>query len=115
MTDVTTPTGGTSINTPMTSIIGSVALAGAGLVVGWLASHNIIPAADVTADTALVCSLIVGAIGAGIVWFKAHMATPAAHIAAVNSDTTPGVKVVSSASASPQVNAPIPPTAPKVS
>jgi hypothetical protein len=97
------------MNTTTTSVIGSLGLALAGMIVGWLASHNIIPAADVSADTALIGSIVVGAIGAGIVWFKRNMATPAAQITAVN-QTDNGVKVVANSPANaaiPVVKAPL--------
>lgn len=94
------------MNTTTTSIVGSLALALAGMIVGWLASHNIIPSADVSTDTAAICAIIVGAIGAGIVWFKRNMATPAAHIVAVNTANN-GVKVVAATSPSPTVNIPL--------
>ena len=94
------------MNGPTTSIIGSIGLALAGVVVGWLASHNIIPAADVTADTALIGTGIVGAIGAGIVWFKAHTSTTTAKIQSINTEDN-GVKVVSAASPSPPVSEPL--------
>lgn len=92
------------MNGPMTSIIGSIALAAATFIAGWLASHNIIPTADVTKDTALICTAIVGALGAGFVWFKAHMATASSHIAAVNA--IPGIKVVAENATAQTVTAP---------
>ena len=91
-------------NGPIASIIGSVSLALAGMIIGWLSAHNIIPAADVTQDTALVTTALVGAIGAGVVWFKAHSSTVSAHIAAVNA--TDGVKVVNQATQAPAVSEP---------
>lgn len=93
-------------NTPTTSIIGSVGLVVAGLVAGWLASHNIIPAADVAQDTALIGTVIVGVIGTAVVWFKAAMATKAAQIQAVNT-TDNGVKVVAATVTAPTVTAPL--------
>src|ERR1700679_630106 len=94
------------MNGPATSVIGSLGVMLSGIIVGWLVSHNIIPAADVTQDTALIGSILVGVLGAALVWFKANSATLTSHIAAVNA--APGVKVVSESSPAAQVS--VPPT-----
>lgn len=93
-------------NNATTSIVGSVGLTLAALIAGWLSAHNIIPAADVTTDTAVIGTIIVGVIGAGIVWFKGAMATKAAQIQAVNTADN-GVKVVAATVLAPVVTAPI--------
>jgi hypothetical protein len=90
------------MNTATTSIVGSLALALAGMIVGWLASHNIIPAADITQDTALIGTALVGFLGAALVWFKANSATLTAHIAAVNATGT--VKTVPVDAPAPMVS-----------
>ena len=93
-------------NNTATSIVGSIGLALAGMAVGWLASHNIIPEADVAPATATLAAIIIGVIGAGIVWFKGAMATKAAQIQAVNTADN-GVKVVAAATPAPVVTAPL--------
>ena len=97
---------------PTVSLIGSGALFAAGALVGWLATHNIIPAADVTQDTAVVASILVGAIGAGVGYFKMKQAAPDALIKQVNADLTNGVKVVPVSSPTPAVpvSQPVQPT-----
>lgn len=92
------------MNPQTTSIVGSIALALAAAVAGWLAAHNIIPSADVTADTALIGTGIAAVIGAGLVWLKSQAHTPAALTAAVNSDAVPGVKVVTATTPGVPVN-----------
>lgn len=91
------------MNGPTTSVIGTIAAMLAASIVGWLASRNIIPAADVTQDTALIGTVLVGAIGAAIVYFKAQMATKNAQIAAVNA--IDGLKVVTEATPAATVTA----------
>lgn len=75
------------------SLLTSLVLGVAGIATGYLASHNIIPAADVTTDTAIVGSFLTLAGGAAIAWYKTHQVSQPAMIQAVNKADN-GVKVV---------------------
>lgn len=91
------------MNGPATNIVGSLGVMLTGAIVGWLVSHNVIPAAQIDQATAVIGAIVVAGIGGALVWFKANMATVTSHIAAVNA--APGVKVVAQTSPAPQVSA----------
>lgn len=91
------------MNAPTTSAIGTIAAMLTGMIVTWLLSHNVIPAAQVDAATAVIGSIVVGAIGAVIVVFKAQMQTKNAQIAAVNA--IDGIKVVADSTPAATVTA----------
>ena len=95
-----------TVNGPGVSLVGSLIIAAAGMAVGWLASHNIIPSADVTQDTALVATAISGAIGAAVIWYKARQSTQTKMIQSVNAADN-GVKVVPATAIVAPVNVPL--------
>lgn len=94
MTDTPTPP-----NPQNNSLLTSMALGAAGIAAGWLASHNIIPAADVTTDTAVIGSFVLLAGGAAIAWYKRLQVSQRAMIKSVNQSNN-GVVVVPAVSAS---------------
>ena len=95
------------MDTQTKSLIGSLLLGVAGMATGWLASHNIIPAADVSADTATIAAFVTFAAGAAVAWYKHQQASQTSMIQAVNAAPN-GVKVVPESSPTPSVSAPQP-------
>lgn len=92
------------MNGPATSIVGSIGVMLAGVIVGWLSNNHIIPAADVDQATAVIGTILVGLIGTALVIFKGKMATVQSHMAAVNATGT--VKAVDATAAAPMLAAP---------
>lgn len=95
---------------PLTSIVGSLMLGASGIAIGWLSKNNLIPAADVNADTVALSTYLttgaLAAVGVGVMWFKGMMSTKVAHIEAVNSGDN-GVKVVADTVVAPKVTVPL--------
>ena len=81
------------MDTQTKSLIGSLLLGVAGMATGWLASHNIIPPADVSADTATIAAFVTFTAGAAVAWYKHQQASQTSMIQAVNAAPN-GVKVV---------------------
>lgn len=81
-------------NSALTSVIGALAV----MLATWLASHNLIPNADVGTDAAAIGSFILLAGGVALGWYKTRQVTQTAMIKSVNA-TSNGVVVVPKASA----------------
>jgi hypothetical protein len=79
---------------PLLSFATSAALGAAGLACGWLASKNIIPAADVDADTAKAGAALLAGGMALFTWWKSYSSRAQAKVDYVNSGALPEVKVV---------------------
>lgn len=91
MTDVpsTTP----PPNPQNNSLLTSLALGAAGIATGYLAENHIIPAADVTTDTAMIGAFITFALGVGVALYKRAQVSQRAMMKSVN-QTNNGVVVV---------------------
>lgn len=98
--------------TPLMSVIGTLAAGVAGIFAGWLASHNIVPQAEVPAFTAALGVVIAGGILGAIAWIKANASTLTAHMAVVNASGV--VKAVPLTAEGPMISTPPTPTEAKI-
>ena len=81
---------------------------GTGAVATWAVSKGIITSADQATVASALLAIGSGLVGALLTWYKQHQLSQVAMIKAIN-DAPNGVKVVASASPSPQVDAPLTP------
>lgn len=95
------------MNAQTTSIFGSIILAAAAAIAGYLAKSGIVPAGQLDATTATIGVVLTGIVTAAVTWYKAHQASDKVMIQTINANDN-GVKVVPATAPANQVNAPIP-------